>query len=135
MCAIVTRRREMTMLRLLIADKEKADCDAADGLFSELGFNVTISPSALDTLAQCQSALPDLLVVDAGLEGALELVAAVRLMSGVRATRILYGVSSADLRQLMAAKYAGADDFLLKPYDIKVLHALFDEMIANAAAA
>lgn len=130
-----TALRKHDMLRLIIADKGKTDCDAAIGLFSELGFAVTISPSALDTMARCETALPDLLIIDAALDGALDLIAAVRLMSGGGNVRILYGVSQADLRQLMAAKRAGADDFLLKPYDIKVLHALFDEMIANARAA
>ena len=123
------------MLRLLIADQPKDDCDAACGLFSELGFSVAVSPSALDAIARCEASLPDLLIVDSALEGALELIAAVRLMSGGRGVRILYGVAETDLRKLMAAKRAGADDFLLKPYDLKVLHALFDEMLAKSAAA
>ena len=122
------------MLRLLIADKPKNDCDAASALFSELGFSVTMSQSVLDALARCEASLPDLLIVDSAFEGALELIAAVRLMPG-RTVRILYGVAETDLRKLMAAKRAGADDFLLKPYEIKVLHALFDEMLAKSAAA
>jgi two-component system chemotaxis response regulator CheY len=123
------------MLRLLITDLRKDDCDAASGLFSELGFSVAISPSVLDTMARCEASLPDLLIVDSALEGALDLIAAVRLISGGKTVRILYGVAEADLRKLMAAKHAGADDFLLKPYDMKVLHALFDEMLAKAVAA
>ena len=75
------------------------------------------------------------MIVDSALDGALELISAIRLLPGGKSTRILYGVSEADLRKLMAAKRAGADDFLLKPYDIKVLHALFDEMLAKIAAA
>lgn len=123
------------MLHLLIADKGKPDCDAASGLFSELGFAVTICASALDAMARCDASLPDLVIVDSALDGALELIGAIRLMDGRRPVRILYGVAEADLRKLMAAKRAGADDFLLKPYEIKVLHALFDEMIANSRAA
>lgn len=123
------------MLHLLIADKGKSDCDAACGLFSELGFAVTVCPSALDAVARCEASLPNIVIVDSALDGALELIAAIRLMANRRPVRMLYGVTEADLRKLMAAKRAGADDFLLKPYDIKVLHALFDEMLANARAA
>jgi two-component system, chemotaxis family, chemotaxis protein CheY len=123
------------MLRLLIADQPKDERDAACGLFSELGFAVTISPSTLDALARCETFLPDLLIVDSALEGALDLIAAVRMMSRGMNVRILYGVAETDLRKLMAAKRAGADDFLLQPYEIKVLHALFDEMLAKSAAA
>jgi two-component system, chemotaxis family, chemotaxis protein CheY len=123
------------MLCLLIADQSQHDCDAASGLFADLGFSVAMSRSALDAIARCEAQLPDVVIVDSGLDGALELMAAIRLMSGGKRTRILYGVAEADLRRLMAAKHAGADDVLLKPYEIKVLHALFDEILARAAAA
>jgi two-component system, chemotaxis family, chemotaxis protein CheY len=123
------------MLRLLIADKRKDNCDAEVGLFSELGFAVSMSTSTLDTLARCEASLPDLLIVDSALEGALDLIAAIRLIPGGKDVHVLYGVAEADLRKLMAAKHAGVDDFLLKPYEMKVLHALFDEMLARSAAA
>jgi two-component system, chemotaxis family, chemotaxis protein CheY len=123
------------MLRLLIADQPKDDCDAATCLFSELGFVVATSPSELDTLARCETSLPDLLIVDSAFEGALDLIAAVRLMAGGKGVRILYGIAETDLRKLRAAKRAGADDVLLKPYEAKVLHALFDEILAKFAAA
>jgi two-component system, chemotaxis family, chemotaxis protein CheY len=130
-----TARRNLTMLHLLIADPSQHDCDTACGLFADLGFSVVLSPSALDAMARCEAMLPDLIIIDAGLDGALELISAIRLMSGGKSTRILYGVADADLRKLMAAKHAGADDFLLKPYDMKVLHALFDEMLTQSDAA
>lgn len=123
------------MPRLLIADQSQHECDAASDLFADLGFSVVLSSSALDAMARCEAQLPDLIIVDAGLESALDLIAAIRLMAGGKRVRILYGVADADLRKLMAAKYAGADDFLLKPYEIKVLHALFDEMLTKSTAA
>ena len=123
------------MLRLLIADQSLDDCAAATDLFADLGFSVTMSQSALDAMKRCETIMPDLLVVDSALDGALELVAAIRLTPGGRKVRILYGVAEADLRKLMAAKRAGADDFLLKPYEIKVLHALFDDILVKAVAA
>ena len=123
------------MLRLLIAEESEAVRETADGILSELGFAVTGCASALDAVAKCDTALPDVIIVDSNLEGALDLIAGIRLMPSGRSVRVLYGVDQADLRKLMAAKRAGADDFLLKPYESKVLHALFDEMLANAAAA
>lgn len=123
------------MPTLLIADQCMQDDDASSDLFAVMGFSVTLSPSPLDALSRCEASLPDLLIVDSGLDGALELIGAVRLMSGGKGIRILYGVAQADLRALMAAKHAGADDFLLKPYEVKVLQALFGEMLAKSAAA
>lgn len=123
------------MLRLLISDESEAVRQAASAILAELGFAVTASPSALDAVAKCDAGLPDVIIVDSNLEGALELISGIRLMPSGKSARILYGVEIADLRRLMAAKHAGADDFLLKPYESKVLHALFDEMLAKASAA
>ena len=123
------------MLRLLIADESEQVRDTASAILTELGFSVTGSASALDAVARCDTGLPDVVIVDAGLDGALELISNIRLLPAGKSTRILYGVENADLRRLMAARHAGADDVLLKPYESKVLHALFDEMLAEAAAA
>jgi len=123
------------MLRLLIADESESVRETADRIFSELGFAVTGCASALDAVAKCDAGLPDVIIVDSRLDGALDLISNIRLMQAGKSTRILYGVETADLRHLMAAKRAGADDFLLKPYESKVLHALFDEMLATSAAA
>lgn len=123
------------MLRLLIADESETVREAADAILSELGFAVTGCASALDAVAKCDIALPDVIIVDSSLDGALDLISGIRLMPSGKSSRILYGVETADLRKLMAAKHAGADDVLLKPYESKVLHALFDEMLAKSVAA
>ena len=123
------------MLRLLIADESEAVRETADGILSELGFAVTGCASALDAMDKCDVGLPDVIIVDSSLDGALDLISGIRLMPSGKSSRILYGVETADLRKLMTAKRAGADDFLLKPYESKVLHALFDEMLGKSAAA
>lgn len=123
------------MLRLLIADESETVRQTADCILSELGFAVTGCASALDAVAKCDAGMPDVIIVDSRLDGALDLISNIRLMQAGKSVRILYGVETADLRHLMAAKRAGADDFLLKPFESKVLHALFDEMLAESAAA
>lgn len=123
------------MIRLLIADPSETVRETAAAMLSELGFAVTACPGALDAVARCDAALPGVMIVDASLDGALQLIEGVRLMPGGRSVRIFYSVDQADLRKLMAAKRAGADDFLLKPFESKVLHALFDEMLTEAAVA
>jgi len=123
------------MLRLLISDESESVRETAAGILTELGFAVTGCASALDAVAKCDADLPDVIIVDSRLDGALDLIANIRLMQAGKSVRILYGVETADLRHLMAAKRAGANDFLLKPYESKVLHALFDEMLAKSAAA
>jgi two-component system chemotaxis response regulator CheY len=94
-------------------------------ILSELDFLVSEAANAQEALSRCQSDLPDYLLVDAGMEGALELIAAIRAMPAGKEPKIYYCVVEADLKKLMAGKRAGATDFLLKPFDRKILTAVF----------
>ncbi|MGH6808190.1 MAG: response regulator, partial [Ensifer adhaerens] len=78
-----------------------------------------------EALVRCEAELPNILVVDAGLEGALDLIANIRRLPNGASVRIYYCVVEADLKKMMAGKRAGADDFLLKPFDRKILTSVF----------
>ncbi|MNL59710.1 hypothetical protein D3C87_1834610 [compost metagenome] len=65
------------------------------------------------------------MIVDASLDGALDLIAAVRALPNGKSVKIFYCVIEADLKRMMAGKRAGADDFLLKPFDRKILTSVF----------
>ena len=124
---------EKTMLRLLIADESEAARKIAAQILDELGFTVMESASALDAFASSQMALPNVVIVDSGLTGALDLIANLRSLPNGNLVQIYYSVTKADLRSLMAGKKAGANDFLLKPFDRKVLGAALGYLTAAAA--
>ena len=71
-------------------------------------------------------------IVDAGLDGALELIANIRTLPEGKTVRIYYCVVEADLKKMMAGKRAGADDFLLKPFDRKILTSVFGSLSVAA---
>lgn len=123
------------MLRLLIADESEAVRKIAAHILTDLGFAVIESPSALDAFAKCEANLPNAVIVDAGLAGALDLIANIRNLPNGNLAQIYYTVTKADLRSLMEGKKAGANDFLLKPFDRKVLGAAFSAMAAADVAA
>jgi|EndMetStandDraft_4_1072995.scaffolds.fasta_scaffold25966_2 two-component system chemotaxis response regulator CheY len=122
------------MLRLLIADESEAVRKIAATILNDLGFSVIESASALDAFSKSEASLPNVVIVDAGLTGALELIANIRNLPSGNLVQIYYSVTKADLRSLMEGKKAGATDFLLKPFDRKVLGAAFAGMAASAAA-
>lgn len=124
------------MLRLLIADESEAVRKVAAHILSDIGFSVIEAASTLDALAKCQAGLADLVIVDSAMDGALELIQNIRSLPNAGSRmRIYYCVTKADLRCLMAGKRAGADDFLLKPFERKALSAAFSGLNAAAAAA
>ena len=109
------------MRRLMIADGSDVVRKVGKRILSGMGFLVYEAPSGLEALVRCEAELPNILVVDAGLEGALDLIANIRRLPNGASVRIYYCVVEADLKKMMAGKRAGADDFLVKPFDRKIL--------------
>lgn len=122
------------MLRLLIADESEAVRKVAAHILADIGFSVIEAAGTLDALARSQAALTDIVIVDSAMAGALELIQNIRSLPNGGTARIYYSVTKADLRCLMAGKRAGADDFLLKPFERKSLLAAFSGLVRVAAA-
>ncbi|MCY1667968.1 response regulator [Rhizobium sp. SL86] len=120
------------MRRLMIADTSDIVRTVAKRILSELGFLVAEASSDREAMMRCQAELPNVLIVDANLEGALELMSSVRALPEGDKVRIYYCVIEADLKKMMAGKRAGADDFLLKPFDRKILTSVFANIPAAA---
>lgn len=113
------------MQRLMIADSSDVVRKVGKRILSELGFLVAEAASAHEAVTRCQTELPAVLIVDATMDGALELIQQIRAMPDGKAVRIFYCVIEADLKTMMLGKRAGANDFLLKPFDRKILTSVF----------
>jgi len=122
------------MLRILIVDESEAVRKVATHILAEIGFSVIEASSTLDALAKSQASLPDVMIVDSAMAGALDFIQNIRALPNGGKVKIYYCVTQADLRCLMAGKRAGADDFLLKPFERKALSAAFSGLSAAAAA-
>ncbi len=120
------------MRRLMIADDSDVVRKVGIRILSGLGFLVSEAANGLEALVRCEAELPDIMIVDAGLDGALELIGNIRALPNGKTVRIYYCVVEADLKKMMAGKRAGADDFLLKPFDRKILTDVFASLSAAA---
>ncbi|MBB4952647.1 two-component system chemotaxis response regulator CheY [Agrobacterium vitis] len=115
------------MKRLMITDSSDIVRKVADKILSEFGYQVIQAASAREALLNCEAQLPDVIIVDSGIDGALDLITNIRSMPDGGAVRIFYCVIEADLKTMMRGKRAGASDFLLKPFDRKILTKIFDD--------
>lgn len=113
-------------MNLLIADQSDVVRKVAKRILTGMNFEVIEARSAADATARCMKGLPPFVIVDASMDGALELIQFIRTIPGNERTRIYYCIVEADLRKMMAGRRAGANDFLMKPFDRKTLGAAFN---------
>lgn len=113
------------MHRLMIVDDSSVIRKVAKRILTGLDFLVSEADTAYQAEHHCQAQLPDILVVDATMPDALELIQTVRQMDGGEQVRIYYCLVEADLKSMMQGKRAGADDFLIKPFDRQILTSVF----------
>lgn len=116
------------MQRLMIVDDSSVIRKVAKRILSGLDWLVSEADSAYMAQMHCQAQLPHVLVVDATMPDAIDLIAAVRQMPGGDAVRIYYCLVEADLKSMMQGKRAGADDYLIKPFDRRILTTTFGHL-------
>lgn len=116
------------MQRLMIVDDSSVIRKVAKRILSGLDFLVSEADTVQQAELHCQAQLPAILIVDATMPDALDLIAGVRAMEGGKTVRIYYCLVEADLKSMMQGKRAGADDFLIKPFDRAILTATFGRL-------
>lgn len=117
------------MKRLIIVDSSDVVRKVGRRILSELDFLVVEAQDAAEARERCRAELPDVAIVDAGVDGALDLMADLRGMAGDNhPMRIFYCLVENDLKKMMIAKRAGATDYLLKPFDRRTLTQAFGRL-------
>ncbi|MCD2180141.1 response regulator [Rhizobium sp. C1] len=122
-------------MNLMIADQSDVVRKVAKRILTGMNFEVLEARNAAEATARCMSALPQFVIVEAAMDGALELIQFIRSVPGNENTRIYYCIVEADLRKMMAGRRAGANDFLMKPFDRKTLGAVFNGLAQPAGEA
>ena len=116
------------MQRLMIVDDSSVIRKVAKRILSGLDFLVSEADTVQQAELHCEAQLPHILIVDATMPDALDLIAGVREMEGGKAVRIYYCLVEAELKSMMQGKRAGADDFLIKPFDRAILTTTFGRL-------
>ncbi len=122
------------MRRIIIVDESPVICKVAKRILTGFDFTVIETNSLGQARNYCEAELPSVLIVDADLDGALDLIAEVRAPDGGKDIRVIYSLVEADLKRMMAGRRSGASDFLLKPFDRASLTNVFEPIMQQMAA-
>lgn len=109
-------------MRILVIDDDDAVRSAVRRALLLDGYEVLVAPSGQDGLAQT-GAVPDAIVLDLGLPDIDGMEVCRRLRAGGDRTPILMLTARDAIEDRVDGLEAGADDYLVKPYDVRELRA------------
>ena len=108
---------------VLFADDSPVVRKVGGRLLEDMGFVVVDASNASDAIQMCRDNMPDVVIFDRGMPGpnAVDAIAEIRRMDGGSDPRIIYSLSEVIVSEMAKAKRAGADGFLIKPFDKSIL--------------
>jgi two-component system, chemotaxis family, chemotaxis protein CheY len=103
----------------LIVDDSSVIRKVARAILEHMGYEVAEADNAKDALARCRVAMPDAIMLDWQMPGinSLDFLTAVRGIRGQKRAFIVYCTTENNFADLTRAYDAGANDFLMKPFD------------------
>lgn len=121
------------MQRLILVDGSVIIRKVGKRILSDLGYLVTEAEDTRSAMALCEGGMPAVLIVDSCLDDGADFIREVRALPDGKAVKIYYCLIESKLKTMMQGKRAGADDFLLKPFDREILTKMFADRSRTAA--
>jgi len=107
------------MTTCLVVDHSPALRTVARRILEEIGYKVTGAGDGMAALRACRETMPDLIFLDWNLPHmtGLEFVKALRGLPEGDHPQILFSTTEMNNKQIASAREAGADTFVVKPFD------------------
>ena len=123
------------MKTCLVVDDSNVVRKVARRILEKLSLNITEAENGAQALVQCERAMPDAILLDFHMPGmgTVEFLSTLRAMHGGKKTFVVYLTSEQDTADITRTIAAGADDYVIKPFDRQSLQAKF--AAANRAEA
>lgn len=114
----------------LIVDDSDVIRKVVSQLLSLDGFETAEAVNGQDALEKCQARMPNAILLDWHMPvmAGLEFISTLRQKPGGEKPRIVYCITEYDPQDITRALAAGADDFLMKPFDRESLSAKFSDL-------
>lgn len=103
----------------LVVDDSRMIRKVARRIVEGLGYTVTEAENGEEAIARCRAAMPDLVLTDWDMPVMTgpEFVSALRALPGASATRVVFCTSKSGVHDIHQGIGAGADDYVVKPFD------------------
>ncbi|MEM9355743.1 MAG: response regulator [Pseudomonadota bacterium] len=114
----------------LVVDDSQVVRKVAKCLLNNLGYDVHVAGDGQEALEICQNRMPDVILLDwhMPIMDGHEFLALFGRAFGSKQTHIVYATTDLDPTDISKAISAGANDYILKPYDESSFDAKFGKL-------
>ena len=115
------------MKTCLVVDDSNVVRKVARRILEKVSFAITEAESGQQALDQCRQAMPDTILLDFHMPGmgTVEFLSTLRSLPGGKQTHVVYCTTENDTADITRTIAAGADDYVIKPFDRQSLQAKF----------
>ena len=118
------------MKRCLIIDDSSVIRKVARRILEGFSFFVTEAADGRQALDACVQEMPDAILLDWNMPvmDGYEFLRALRAMPGGDRPKVVFCTTENDLAHIARAMHAGADEYIMKPFDKEIVEAKFQEV-------
>lgn len=112
------------MKTCLVVDDSKVIRKVARHILETLNFTVAEATDGSDALDQCKQAMPDVVLLDWNMPvmSGMDFLCALRATDGGTQPKVVFCTTENGRGHIQAAIEAGADEYVMKPFDRETLH-------------
>jgi two-component system chemotaxis response regulator CheY len=118
------------MKRCLIIDDSSVIRKVARRILEGFGFSVNEAADGRQALDACVKEMPEAILLDWNMPvmDGYEFLRALRAMPGGDRPKVVFCTTENDLAHIARAMHAGADEYIMKPFDKEIVEAKFQEV-------
>lgn len=115
------------MKNCLIVDDSRVVRKVAMRIIQELGFNCDEAEDGQKAFEQCENKMPDAIILDWNMPvmSGLEFLERLRGLKNGSNAKVVFCTTENDVEQIKRAVEAGADEYIMKPFDSEILESKF----------
>jgi two-component system chemotaxis response regulator CheY len=114
---------ERAVKTCLVVDDSRVIRKVARRILEDLGFDVAEAGDGAEALAWCRAMMPDAILLDWNMPvmGGLDFLKRLRTEPGGSIPKVVFCSVENELEQIRTALDAGADEFIMKPFDGEIM--------------
>jgi two-component system, chemotaxis family, chemotaxis protein CheY len=118
------------MKTCLVVDDSRVIRKVARRILEDMTFSVDEAGDGSEALARCRGAMPDAILLDWNMPimNGLDFLKALRADPGGEAPVVVFCTTENDLSAIAEAMNAGANEYIMKPFDSEIMQSKFAEV-------